>query len=531
MRSTFFGLETARRGMFTQQTALYTTGHNIANANTPGYTRQRINFETTLPYPSPGLNRPMIPGQMGTGVQAGTIQRIRDEFIDTQYRMENNKLGHFSTLNQALSKMEDIMNEPTSSGLHAVMEKFWNSLQDLAAHTENSGARDVVAANGQMVADTLNYYYNSLTRVKDDLGGEIVVKEKQINDLTNRIARLNQQISEIEPQGYIPNDLYDERDRLVDELSSLVNIKVSKHKPDNYGNAKEIAEGKYHIEIVTKDNKLLNPAIKLVDDDGAKELKVIDESGRTDSDKLSGAVTELQIDGKSISGGELIGALGLSGSLSALIESYGYMDGNGDTKGYYPDMIDKLNKMTETFAKEFNKVHSEGYTLMKQADGTAQKGEAFFVFDPDPPTNYSQAIKVNEEIIKNPNLIAAAEGSEGNAGDNKNAQNLADIKGLDFSMYQTGNTYGLAGNVNTYYAGIIGKLGVDSQSVKKDATNTQVLLDAVHYNRQSISAVSLDEEMINMIKFQHAYNAGARNITVIDEMLDKIINGMGVVGR
>lgn len=533
MRSTFFGLETARRGMFTQQTALYTTGHNISNANTPGYTRQRINFETTLPYPSPGLNRPMIPGQMGTGVKAGTIQRIRDSFVDTQYRMESNKFGHFSTLNQALSKMEDIMNEPTNSGLHAVMEKFWNSLQDLAAHTENSGARDVVAANGQMVADTLNYYFNSLTRVQEDLGNEIIVKEKEINKLTEQIARLNKQISEIEPQGYIPNDLYDERDRLVDQLSGLVNIKVSKHKPNNYGNAKEIAEGKYHIEIVKKDNTSYTPPIFLVEDAGANALTVTDNddhSPRDDEDQLSGPVTGLTIDGQTISGSDIVGTLGLSGSLSALIESYGYM-GGGEEKGYYPDMIDKLNKMTETFAKEFNRVHGEGYTLVKDANGEAIKGEAFFVFDPDPPTNFAQAIKVNENIVKNPNLIAAAEGEEGNTGDNKNAQNLADIKGKDFSEYLSGNPHGLAGNVNTYYSGITGKLGVDAQSVKKDATNSLVLLDSVHYERQSISAVSLDEEMINMIKFQHAYNAGARNITVIDEMLDKIINGMGVVGR
>lgn len=534
MRSTFFGLETARRGMFTQQSGLYTTGHNIANANTPGYSRQRVNLETTLPYPSPGLNRPQIPGQMGTGVKAGTIQRIRDSFIDTQYRMENNKLGHFGSLNQALSKMEDIMNEPTESGLHSVMEKFWNSLQDLAAHTENTGARDVVAANGQMVADTLNYYYNSLTRVKDDLGNEIIVKEENINKITDQIARLNQQISEIEPQGYIPNDLYDERDRLVDELSQHVNIKVTKNKPENYGNAKEIAEGTYEIEIVRKDNTSFDEKIMLVEGTKANKIEItdVDNGSRTDESKLSGPVAGIKIGDQYLSSTDIVSENGLSGSLAALVESFGYNDADGDEKGYYSEMIDNLNKMTKAFVDEFNYIHREGYAL-----GSDTKSEMnFFEFDESYGENYAQAIKVNDEIMNDPAKIAAGDG-DGDSGNNKNAQNLADIKGKDFGDYEVykdnpaDRPDGLSGNINTFYSGIIGKLGVEAQSVNKDYANSQVLLESVEYNRQSVSAVSLDEEMIDMIKFQHAYNAGARNITVIDEMLDKIINGMGVVGR
>lgn len=535
MRSTFLGLETARRGMFTQQSALYTTGHNISNANTPGYSRQQVNFQTTSPYPAAGLNRPQIPGQMGTGVQASTIERIRDVFVDTQYRMENNKLGHFSTLNQALSKMEDIMNEPTDSGLHSVLEKFWNSLQDLAAHTENTGARDIVASNGQMVADTLNYYYNSLTRVQNDLSNEIIVKEREINKLTEQINALNEQIGQIEPQGYLPNDLYDQRDLLVDQLSSLVNIKVTTQKPDNYGNAKPTAVGKYMIELVKKDSNSFEPPLFLIDKKGANAIKVLDDNRQTaegeNADALVGPVTAIQIGGGSpIPVDKLVGSL--SGSLPALIESFGYDDGTG-AKGYYPEMIKKLNQMTKAFIDEFNYIHRQGYAL-GETDETSKVERDFFVFDD--PANPAQTIRVADEIIDDPTKIAAGLNS-GDAGDNANAQRLAEIKSKNFNEYEVylaGEAVrpeGLSGNMNTFYAGIIGKLGVDAQGVRKDASNTQVLLDAVDYNRQSISAVSLDEELTNMIKFQHAYNAGARNITVIDEMLDRIINGMGVVGR
>jgi flagellar hook-associated protein 1 len=527
MRSTFMGLEIARRGMFTQQSALYTTGHNIANANTPGYSRQRVNFEQTEPYPAASMNRPQIPGQMGTGVKAGSVQRIRESFLDLQYRVEMTKVGYYGAISESLIKMEEIMNEPSESGLHSTLEKFWNSLQDLASHAENSGARDVVAASGQMVADTLNYYYNSLTRVQQDIGHEIGVKVKEINALVSQIDRLNRQISEVEPHGYLPNDLYDERDLLVDQLSKLINIKVTNVKPDNYGNAKPIAEGLYHIEIVKEDGSSFPSPVFLVSVDkttgmmSTNKLEIVDEKDN-DPDTINGLITKVKI------GSTEITNFNFSGQLAGLIESYGYKSGT-ENKGYYPEMLDKLNDLTVAFMMEVNKIHSEGFDL------NGNKGGDFFVFDPSLGNEPAQQIKVNPAIKANPALIATASSATGGSGDNGNAHKLALIKTKFFTDYKskgdTGFPSNLTGNLDTFYSGIIGKLGVDSQSAAKNAKNSQILADSVEQNRQSVSAVSLDEEMTNMIKFQHAYNASARNITVIDEMLDRIINGMGVVGR
>ncbi|MBP2241978.1 flagellar hook-associated protein 1 FlgK [Cytobacillus eiseniae] len=527
MRPTFMGLETARRGMFTQQSALYTTGHNVSNANTPGYSRQRINFQTTLPYPPIGIDSPYMPGQIGTGVEAGSVQRIRDGFLDAQYRNEYSKFGYYGTLSESLTKMEEIMNEPSDTGLHSAMEKFWKSLQDLASHTGNTGARDVVAASGQMVTDTLNYYYNSLTRVQDDIGKQIEVKQNEINSLIDSIAQVNQQISEVEPNGYLPNDLYDRRDLLVDNLSKLINIKVTNVKPTKYGNAKDIAEGLYNIEVVKEDGKSYNPPINLVSVNksgilGTNKVEVVYEN----PNDPKGMVT-----GVKFGNGQPVTDNSFKGDLAGLIESHGYEDGAGNIKGSYPDMIDKMNKMTEAFVNEFNHIHKQGYAL----GATTQSTDDFFVWDPskfDPAKgNFAQAVIVNDKLKKDPSLIAAG-GASGASGDNKNAQALADLKTLGFDKY--GNPFGnnsLTGNLDTFYSGIIGKLGVESQSAAKSTENSAILADAVDVNRQSVSAVSMDEEMTNMIKFQHAYNASARNITVIDEMLDKIINGMGVVGR
>ena len=119
----------------------FTTGHNISNANTLGYSRQRVNMEATLGYPGTGLNAPKTPGHIGTGVQAQSVQRIRDAFIDRQYRQESNKLGYWESRSQAITQMEDIMAEPSEFGLNESLNQFWKSLQDLSTNPENAGTR------------------------------------------------------------------------------------------------------------------------------------------------------------------------------------------------------------------------------------------------------------------------------------------------------------------------------------------------------------------------------------------------------
>ncbi|KMY51850.1 flagellar hook-associated protein FlgK [Peribacillus loiseleuriae] len=541
MISTFMGLETAKRGLNTSQSALYTMSQNVANANTPGYTRQRVNFAQTTAFPTPGMNSPMVAGQLGTGVQAESVQRVRESFLDVQFRNQANKVGYYGTLSESLVKMEEIMNEPTDSGLQATLDKFWKSLQDLSANTENSGARAVVAANGQMVADTLNYYYNSLTSVQKDIGRQIDVKQNEINTILDNIHKVNVQISEVEPNGYLPNDLYDKRDALVDSLSQLVNIKVTNVTPTDYGNAKPIAEGLYNIEMITKDGQSYIPPVNLVSVNKSGILGIAKVEVTYDQ-----TTTPKMVDGVKF-GDRLVKDTSFSGQLAGLIESYGYIKTDGVTTsvvGRYPDMLQKLNNMTEAFVNEFNKIHREGFTLNEKLVQDPITGE--MIKDPDPkfandffvfePGNAAQSIKVNDDIRKDPGLIAAG-GKSGASADNENAQKLAALKKLNFSEYSyyqmNGNTLpdGLTGSLDSFYSGLIGGMGVDSQGAEKNYTNSIILANSVDYNRQSVSAVSLDEEMTDMIRFQQAYNASSRVINMMDEMLDKIVNGLGTGGR
>lgn len=527
MRPTFMGLETARRGMFTQQSALYVTGHNISNANTLGYSRQRVNFQPTTPFPGKGLNRPYLPGQMGTGVEAGSIQRIRDNFVDTRFRSEYNKLGYYGSRSDALTRMEDVLNEPTPEGLSAAMDKFWNTLQTLGTNPSESGARESVLAQGNGLADTFNYLSSSLTAIRDDLKQSISVSVDKINTLLSQINEINKQIGQVEPHGDLPNDLYDERDRLVEELSELVNVKVSRQQSG--GMPSPHAEGIYKIEILDKNGKSLGT---LVDKNtmGSEPTKVSYEM--TDD----GYVKSL-----SIGNGVPINPEDFSlGSLKADIEAYGYVKKDGVTLvGTYPEMLDQLDKLAFAIIKEFNHIHSGGVDLNEQS------GKNFF----EDLTDYKGAASKIKVAITNPNEIAASLVGPDGKGNGDNAYKLADVLRKDLSKFEAeitdpNNPGGkinlsdflqkdlkMSGNIKSFYGGLVTALGVKTNEANVLTKNTLTLLEAVDEQRQSISGVSLDEEMANLIKFQHAYNASARNITVLDEMLDKIINGMGIVGR
>jgi flagellar hook-associated protein 1 len=513
MRSTFHGLETARRGMFTQQSALYTTGHNIANANTPGYSRQRVNFKQTEPYPAAALNRPQIPGQMGTGVTAGSVQRVREGFLDLQYRGENNKLGYWEARADALKKMEDIMNEPSDSGLAKTMDQFWQALQDLSVNPENEGARSVVRQRGLAVVETFHYLADSLTAIQNDLANQISVSIKEINSIAEQLYKINQQIGEIEPHGYLPNDLYDERDRLLDQLSNLVNIKIE--AKSSGGNALPIADGIYDVYIVDDSG---NQYLLVAGNQSYKTIS-IQPSNVSYPETPTGPVNNLALDGITI-------PFTSSGKLKGLIEAYGYENGTG-VKGIYPEMLAELDKLAYSFAKRFNEVHQQGFTL-----NPSNKGGLFFA-DLAQVAGAAKAIQISSNIDDLNNIAASSKQNE--PGNGLNAIKLANVKNSNFANLQDPTpsiTYPItAGTLQSYYEGMIGKLAVDAQKANRLMNNSEVLRQSVEERRQSVSGVSLDEEMTNMIKFQHAYNAAARNITVIDEMLDKIINGMGVVGR
>ncbi|ALC86355.1 flagellar biosynthesis protein FlgK [Bacillus sp. FJAT-22090] len=508
MGSTFMGLETSKRGLYTQQSALYTTGHNISNANTLGYSRQRVNMEATLGYPGAGLNAPKIPGHLGTGVQAQSVQRIRDQFIDRQYRQETTKLGYWESRSTAISQMEDIMAEPSEFGLNTSLDQFWKSLQDLSTNPENAAARKVVVQRGIGVAESFNYIHKQLSDIQGNIKNEILTSTDDVNSILKQIASMNEQIQAIEPNGYMPNDLYDARDKLLDELSQFFPIEIEYTKSG--GNALAIAEGSVKVSIKTKTG-----SIEIINGKDAGQLTPNGMSNNADFEPFNGFTVA---GSGAVTGGPIsYNDMELNkGKMLSLINSYGHGTDPTNVEGYYPEMLAKLDKMALAFAEKFNEVHRGGTDL------NGDVGKNFFV--PKAGATISAGnISVDSIFESDPSLVAASSSAGKEEGNGANAILLANMKSEKLP--------GLNGaTVQSFYQSMIGQLGVDGEQANRLAYNSATIKLTVENNRASVSSVSLDEEMTNMITFQQAYNASARMITVIDETLDKIINGMGRVG-
>lgn len=238
MRSTFHGFETVKRSLFAQQTALNTTGNNIANVNTQGYTRQRVELTASRAMEAVGVMRGNTPGQLGTGVEFSSIERIREKFLDDQYRNENKSLGEWTIRRDTLEKIEAIMNEPSESGIRTVIDQFWSSWQDLSKDPTNLTARAVVKQRAIALAEAFNFTAAKLTDLNNDLTQNININLGKANGTISQISKLNEEIVKIEGLGDNANDLRDQRDLLVDELSKLVNV-----------NVQEMSNGTYTINV------------------------------------------------------------------------------------------------------------------------------------------------------------------------------------------------------------------------------------------------------------------------------------------
>ncbi|MCT1902287.1 flagellar hook-associated protein FlgK [Oceanobacillus sojae] len=492
--STFRGLEMSRQALSTQQSALYTTGHNISNANTPGYTRQRVNMQAMNGYPTPGMNSPHLPGQMGTGVEVGSVQRIRNQFLDTQFRSENASVGYWSERTAALSRMENLLNEPSDSGIEAAMSDFWSALQEAGANPTNNGARAVVLKRGESLADTFNHLSSSMNTIRKDLQTETENTIDKANAMIEQLDSLNSQIKKLEIHGYNANDLYDKRDNILDELSEIVNIEVE-YDGSHIPSGKQ-GDGVASVNIILGDGT----SVELVNGkDGT--TKKIDKPVYTEIEGME-VIESINVDGIDIKTSK--------GTIQSHVHASGYAVGEGDeaeVKGDYPEMLEKLDKLAYAIVSSLNEVYKEGdpdasfFNELSDSKGAAGKMTVAL-------EDYKDIIVSTDENAKNGDL----------------AKKMTDIF--------TSPNDGLGDvSVNGYLESIIGDVGVDTSHAITMLDSTATLQHQVSNQRQSISAVSLDEEMTNMIKFQHAYNAAARGMTAMDELIDTVINRMGLVGR
>lgn len=521
MRSTFHGLETAKRSLFTQQAALSTTGHNIANANTAGYSRQVVNMAAARPIEAVGLMRSNAPGQLGTGVEFTSITRMREKFLDDQYRNENKSYGSWTIQSDTMEKLEAIINEPSDTGIRKVLDSFWKSWSDLSKDPENVTGRKIVKENAIALANAFNFTSKQLQDLQNDLSSNIEVKTKEINSLTSSIASLNKEIQRIEGLGDHANDLRDQRDILTDQLSGIVNISVTESSQGytiRMGNTNlvtggapipitsaslissaasgELAGGEVHGMIVSRDKYVTDYIAQL--------------------DTLANTIVNGEFDITIPAGSILPDNMELEVKTADGYEKKTFTSTDREIKD--PGLTVRL--------RGINGLHKLGYTM----SGNMQAGGDFFV------GSGAANFQVHSDIVNNAANIATSMRTVINGttetvvkGNNTLALLMSNMKDMKFKF--SGGNLNSDGSISDFYHSIVGQLGVQGSEASRQSQNQKVLVEQVDSRRQSVSGVSLDEEMSNMIKFQHAYNAAARFMTSLDEILDKVINGMGTVGR
>jgi flagellar hook-associated protein 1 FlgK len=464
MAGLFDGLEVGKRALATNQLWLNTLAHNIANVNTLGYTRQRVNTTTTPPQELPQ-------GIVGTGVTATSIEQIRDLFLNQQYRNENKSLGNWTALEKTLTQVESLFNEPNEDSLGDLLDNFWASWSDLANDPESVSARTALKEQTNMLTNGFHSIYTQLTDLRKSVDNDIALTVEKVNELSTEIASLNQQVARSELGGQSANDLRDRRDLLIDELSEYVDVNATEQK----NNMATVYIGAMAIVDGTSSYKL---AVKKTNVEQFSASEVV-WSGTTKS------VTNL------------------NGQLKGLVETRDEI---------IPKYLDSLDELAQTLITRVNALHQTAYG----SDGST--GLNFF----NPLNSSAATISLNSAIENNVSRIAASQSGE--IGDNTNALAIADLRNAQFMMRNTAS-------MSEFYNSLIGEVGAETSKAESLKENYTLLVEQLENSRQSVQGVSLDEETTAMIKYQNAYDAAARVITTMDEALDTVINGMGIVGR
>lgn len=513
--SSFTGLNIVIKGLYAQQRALDVTGHNIANVNTEGYARQRAVMETAKPMQVLGGR-----GMLGSGVEVQQIQRIRNAFLDVKFWGENTVLGEWSSKSQFLTEIEMVFNEPSDAGLNSVINSFFSALQDLSNGERASDltVRETVRQTAIAFTNCLNDMAARFEKIQTDANFAVETKVNEINSYAQQISELNRQIMRYELDGSNANDLRDRRDLLVDKLSSIVDVKTFE---DSDGRFRVSIGGRLLVNHVSYNQLVL---VERGDTYNGKATQV------KNPDVDAGGLYEiLWDDGVDFNpkGGELRGLLDIRDS-----------DGSPGTFKGVPYYMRQLNHFAKTFADAINEIHKTAYDLM--GDYTEAGGCQILFFTHDvtvdsyttDPNGIRTAITtditaknitISKEIFEDLNHIAVAASWDTIPGDAS--------KGLEMAGLRHQNVFPVYGTPEDFTKSLIAALGVDGQEAVRMRDNQEILVNQTNMLRTSTSGVSIDEEMANMVKFQHSYNAAARLITAMDEMIDMLVNRMGLVGR
>lgn len=623
MGSTFSGIELGKRSIMAHTDAISTAGHNISNANTEGYSRQRVQLKEFDPLYRPDLERPERAGMIGQGIDVQSITRIRDEMLDQRITAQQNQESYWDTRSKYYTMIEQIYNEPDEVSVRSNMDKFWESWQELSINPESQAARQAVVTRGESLSDSIKSKWENLMGVGSLINSDIDSTVKQINSYANQIAAVNSEIVRSRGIGDNPNDLLDRRDLLVDKLSKLANITTDRRDPDEFMvhlDGKVLVQGgvarNFDLVSLTDNNgyeKLvwvdtredasvsggtLGALIELRDVDVRNEIQSLNTMTMNFSDLVNdvhrnayGAnnVTGLDfftqhsfvenVNGNFDRNGDGVldhsyifrftgtttlnpqeqigfeGVMTFSGPSGNVQVPYHptdtvetvinrINDSNGEVKAY----LDRNNNLVlkGTTAQDVENpdfvirhVEDSGFFLTgysgilaaSGADGAYDFARADAVdslagaqFAVSPVLNPAGYIEVNGVIKNDVKSVAAAfrdDSGNVNAGDGRAAVEIASIR----------NTKVMIGHERTlddYFADSVTNVGLKGEQAENNLKSHMAIMNDLRTMRDSISGVNIDEELSDIIKFQHGYNAAAKFVTIWDSLIDTVINRLGV---
>jgi len=447
--STFTGIQTSLRGLLAQQRALDVTSHNIANASTVGYTRQEATLAASTPL-QVTTSGGATAGSLGTGVDVQSYRRVRDQFLDLQYRGQSMTLGEQTARSDALSQTELSFAEPGDNGIASALEKFWGAWGDVSNGAEGAAARQSLVDNARSVAERINDLQSSLNGARQRAADEytqLTGAGGEVGRISADLASTLNAIRDAEMTGAQPNDLYDRRDLLLDQLSSMGQVSVTQ-----------------------------SPAGSL--DVSLGGVTIVDADDTTGIATVPAGTFPLSF-----------GTTSPGGRLGALLD---LQSATGPIGSYQTD----LAAMAQSLADSVNNIYG--------ATGTN-----FFTYGTG--ANGLPEIQLNEPTISATTLV----GGLGGPSDNTLALRIADLRG---------------GDADKRYQQLVTRMGNEVAQAQRSQATARVLTDNLADRRESVSGVSLDEEMTSIIRFQRAYQASARAMSTTDEMLDTLINRAGRVG-
>jgi flagellar hook-associated protein 1 FlgK len=487
----FSGIQVALQALLAQQTALDITQNNVSNANTKGYHRQEAVMKAGFPNRSMAFTSSAGQQNIGTGVYVSSIKRFSLEFYDTRYRNQLAENSKFTMMTSMLTEVEINLSDTSSDGIAQRMNEFFTGWQTVATDPDIVALRDDLLERTQSMAEAFNNRSLRLTQIQQDQDLALTQRIDDINTITAQIGELNAEIGRSQGASSQPNALLDERDLLMDKLTQLVG--VTSHLQDNgqvlvslQGHALVLGNKTFELEATP------DPA-----NSGMVKINWADDPAKTALDIKSGEVA------------------GIIYTRDVVME----------------DQKAQLNNTVISLMNRVNSLHRSGFDL----DGNP--GIDLFVATPG---QEALSFAVNPAITSSRMLAAATETNA--AGDGNNALAIANIMSsatfpvrvplitaltaAQDPVFATGEE-----SITHYNSSRVTSLALEIRHAKVGASDSENLMTAMDEQREQIAGVNLDEEAANMVKFQRAYQAAVRLMNVFDEMLDQVVNTLGMAGR